>query len=288
MDGTSITRGIGDDGAVVNIEAGQWVLAADAIGDGTHFRTGVDDLDLIGRKSVAINLSDLAAMGARPRFATLTFNVPVGFELSSLQRLFAGAERVGSEFGLRIVGGDTNVWNGPLTVSVTAFGQVIQEPWFNDGAVPGQCIVVTGDLGGSLLGHHLTFTPRCQFTEHVAKQFAIGAATDISDSLTIDLNRVLERSDCGAVLDLDSIPVAAAAHTMHQQGSGLSPLEHALYDGEDFELVLTVDPEVLARMKTDPQISNRLFNIGVVTEDKGIKDRQGNTVHVKGYQHGDE
>jgi len=149
--------------------------------------------------------------------------------------------------------------------------------------------LVSGDLGGSLLGKHLDFTPRCQLAAEIASRYPIHAATDISDSLSIDLNEIALQSNLGITIHADSIPIAAAAEQRASQ-SGRTPLEHALYDGEDFELLLTVSSETAKEMLRDKTLSTPLTEIGYVRAESGeLLITRGNkapeSLPVKGFEH---
>lgn len=148
-----------------------------------------------------------------------------------------------SKHGVAIAGGDTNCWGGPLVLHMTAIGRTIDGVvWKRSGALPEDLIVVTGPLGGSLAGKHLDFNPRLDVVARVRHCTAIHAAMDISDGLSVDLLRMCDASRCGAILDLERIPVSPAAIEAARLGDK-SPVEHALGDGEDFELLMAVDPE---------------------------------------------
>ncbi len=251
-----VELGVGDDAAVLSWPTGaSVVITTDAIADGTHFDRNQHDLSRIGRKLIAVNLSDIAAMGAKPVAAVLTFNVPQGFTLPELQQLFLGCQQICDEFGVVIVGGDTNTCHGPLNVSATLIGCPVEIPgplsvWKMSSAQAGDEIVVSGEFGGSLLGHHFDFLPEIRLAEYLVKNYQVHAATDISDSLTLDLAAVATQSGLGVELRVDQIPIAAAAYELADR-DGKSALAHALTDGEDFGLLLAVPPLQWQRLKQD-------------------------------------
>jgi thiamine-monophosphate kinase len=134
--------------------------------------------------------------------------------------------------------------------------------------------VVTGPLGGSILGKHLDFTPRVREARLLAERYDIRAAIDISDGLAIDLSRLAAESRCGARLDLRAIPIAAAAIELSQTANdGLSPLDHALSDGEDFELLLAVAPEAAANMLDEQPLAVEVSAIGECVSEPGLWQR---------------
>ena len=149
-------------------------------------------------------------------------------------------------FNTPIIGGDTNSWPGKLTLSITLLGEASPlGPVLRSGARPGDWLLVTGPLGGSILGKHLDFTPRVAEARRLQQVSSIHAMIDISDGLAGDLNHICGESRCGAILRSEAIPISSAAREMRD---GRAPLEHALTDGEDFELLLAVAPSDAARL----------------------------------------
>jgi len=167
---------IGDDAAAfeaipsqvadVPKQIGAWVVTTDGIADGSHFDWNKHSLREIGHKAMAVNLSDLAAMASLPAFALVTFNIPELFELRDVEELYLGIQTTGEKYGCHVIGGDTNRWAGRLAISVTAIGRATPGPdgsphlCLKSDARPGDVVFVTGPLGGSILGRHLSFEPR--------------------------------------------------------------------------------------------------------------------------------
>jgi len=247
--------GIGDDAAILQWRGGDdLVVCSDLISDEVDFVLAEVDPMRIGRKSVAINLSDLAAMACQPKAAILTFLLPrqTGIELDTLElakRLYLGAEGIANEFDCPIVGGDTNTWDGKLAISVTLLGSCTTgRPLRRDAAQVGDVVCVTGPLGGSLLGHHLDFSPRVHEALWLNEHCELHAGMDISDGLALDLSRLCRASQVGAELFAERIPISGAAIELSKT-SGKAPLEHALGDGEDFELLLALPSVELARFQ---------------------------------------
>ena len=242
---SDILIGVGDDAAVVRGSAKPSVVSTDTIADGTHFLITEHPLELIGRKSLAVNLSDIAAMGAKPTTALLHWLLPSSFSLEQAKSLFRGIKKLADQHGVEIVGGDTNCWDGPLVIGATAIGELrsLEAVWRINGASPGDAIFVSGDFGGSILGHHLSFEPAVKLASRLADLGVVNAATDASDSLTSDLQAMTVASNCGAEINLDQIPVAEAARERARSSAddATDPqavkqiaLQHALTDGEDF------------------------------------------------------
>jgi thiamine-monophosphate kinase len=237
-----VLLGPGDDAAVLRAPAGgSWLVTTDMLLEGSHFRLGETSARQVGRKAMAVNLSDIAAMAGRPVAAVVSVGLPRTGGKELAQALYHGLREMADPFETAIVGGDTNSWDGPLAISVTLLGEASDRgPVTRAGARPGDWLLVTGPLGGSILSKHLDFTPRVKEALALTQRVSLHAMIDISDGLAADVNHLCEESRCGAVLRAEAIPVSDAARTMRD---GRSPLEHALGDGEDFELVFAVTAE---------------------------------------------
>jgi len=202
-----------------------------------------------------------------PIAAVVSVALPKSAGREFSEQLYLGIRELADSFNTAIVGGDTNSWDGKLAISITLFGEATERgPVLRSGAKPGDWVFVTGPLGGSIRGHHLTFTPRVREALRLHEVADLHAMIDVSDGLAADLNHILEESQCGAVLSASAIPISSAAIEL-SQSSGKSPLEHALGDGEDFELVFTLSPtegEKLLREQTVSGIA--LTKIGECVE----------------------
>lgn len=263
--------GIGDDCAVLDWSHDpQCLVTVDLLMDGVDFRLDSAAAERIGRKALAVNLSDLAAMAGRPVACVVAVALPRhgGFELG--RRLHAGMADLAREFDVAIAGGDTNTWNGPLVISVTVLGEPTGSgPVLRSGAKPGDWIMVTGSLGGSILGKHLDFTPRVREALALNAAFRLHSLIDLSDGLCADLGHILEESRCGAVLEAAAIPISEDARTLATR-DGKSPLDHALGDGEDFELVFTLPPAEGARLLQSSPLAVPVSRIGEVCSNPGL------------------
>jgi thiamine-monophosphate kinase len=262
--------GPGDDCAVVSTTPGvPWLVTTDMLMEGSHFVLSQVGPQRVGRKAMAVNLSDIAAMGGSPVAAVVCVALPRAGTQQLAEQLYQGLRSVADPFGTAIVGGDTNTWDGALVIAVTLFGEPgPQGPIRRSGALPGDWLMVTGPLGGSLLGKHLDFTPRVREALALQEHARLHAMIDISDGLAADVNHLCEESRCGATLRAESIPVSDAARQMND---GRSPLEHALADGEDFELAFAVaadDGERLLRTQPVPGIT--LYHVGEFVAGTGI------------------
>jgi thiamine-monophosphate kinase len=211
-----VPMGIGDDAALLQFTQGaQTVATTDMLMDGVDFVLGSDAPHRIGRKALAVNLSDLAAMAAKPVAALVSLAIPRsgvagGGSLALAQQLYEGILPLAEEFGVALAGGDTNVWEGPLVLSITALGEVAPgKAFLRSGGKPGDELLVTGSLGGSRLAKQFDFTPRIREALQLGQIAAVHAAQDVSDGLLLDLSRLAAASGCGAELQLAQIPVFA-------------------------------------------------------------------------------
>jgi thiamine-monophosphate kinase len=233
--------GPGDDTAVLRLAADTPVLVTtDMLLEGSCFRLQEAGPRLVGRKAMAVNLSDIAAMAGRPTAAVVSVGLPRAGGRALAEELFLGLRALADEYQTAVVGGDTNSWDGPLVIAVTLLGEATgRGPVRRAGARPGDWLLVTGSLGGSILGKHLTFSPRVQEAQELHGLVELHAMIDTSDGLAADVQHLCQESGCGAVLRAEAIPLSDAALAL---GDGRTPLEHALGDGEDFELVFAVSP----------------------------------------------
>jgi thiamine-monophosphate kinase len=270
----------GDDAAVLRPPAmRRTVVTVDMLTDGVDFILGPDcSPRQVGHKALAVSLSDLAAMGARPEAVVVAVCLPHDAAPGLPEGIHDGLATLAAEHNVALAGGDTNAWDGPLVISTTALGSVPPgKAWRRDGARVGDLIVVTGPCGGSLLGRHLRVTPRCREAAEIAAALSVHAAIDISDGLSLDLSRMMTASQAGCLLDLAAVPVHADAVTMsRQENNGRTPLDHALADGEDFELLLAMRPEEARRLLDAPPAGLTPAIIGEVITDPGLFARGPN------------
>jgi thiamine-monophosphate kinase len=265
-----VLAGPGDDCAVIEtIPNHPWLVTTDMMLEGSHFVLAEAGPRRVGHKAMAVNLSDIAAMGGRPVAAFVSVGLPRGNAETLAEELYLGMREVADRFETAIAGGDTNTWAGGLVVSVTVMGDPgPQGPIHRRGAKPGDWLFVTGPLGGSILGKHLDFVPRVKEGLMLQEHAMLHAMIDISDGLSADVFHICEESGCGAVLFSDKVPISDAARTI---ADGKAPLEHALGDGEDFELAFAVDSADGERLlKTQPIPGTTLSHVGVFVAEKAL------------------
>jgi thiamine-monophosphate kinase len=285
--------GIGDDCAILSVTSGsQLLVTTDMLLDGRHFQLAVDGAEAAGYKAMGVNLSDIAAMAGVPRAALVSVALPRHQDYSAIaQGLHIGLRRMADRFSVDLVGGDTNAWDGPLVINVAVLGETTSHGAIRrSGARPGDAILVTGPLGGSLFcGRHLRPEPRVFEALELARSATLSAMIDISDGLSSDLAHIVEESSVpGALLDAASIPIHPDAIDQSQI-DGSSPLEHALHDGEDFELCIVCAPDEALKLLAAPPGGVTLCRIGEITSEQGVHIMMGNgllaPIKKQGFDH---
>jgi thiamine-monophosphate kinase len=277
----------GDDCALVPSTTEGVLFAADMLMEGVHFDLSLTTPELVGRKALAVNLSDIASMAGIPTGITVCLALPQknGGQLG--EGIMRGMIDLANKFDVAIAGGDTNAWNGPLVVSVAVIGKPHPKGSVTrGGARPGDWIMVTGKLGGSIYGRHLTFSPRLQEAYDLHSLYGLNAMIDLSDGLATDLRHILAQSRVGARLRMDRIPI----HTdcIGKSPDDVPPLERALRDGEDFELLFTVSPAVGAKILNDFANHAKLTvsHIGEITDEpQRVLWENGAEFDLRGYTH---
>ena len=253
--GSGVTLGIGDDAAAVIPTPGlQTLVTTDMLVEGVHFDlafTGPHDL---GGKSLAVNLSDIAAMGGIPRCALLSLAIPASFTLDFLDEFLGGFAARAEQYGVTLIGGDTCSSRSGFVISVTLMGEQQTDRIIRrSGAKPGDRLYVTGTMGDSALGlellrrgerssgaitRHLDPLPRNEAGSNLAEKGTATAMIDVSDGLVADLGHILKQSGCGATVFLDRLPLSA--EYLNRIGSvSADRFARALSGGEDYELLFT-------------------------------------------------
>jgi thiamine-monophosphate kinase len=265
LSGNSVVVGIGDDCAVLRGDNPRKYLlyTCDPVVEGVHYRP-TDPPRKVGWKAMARNLSDIAAMGGVPRWAVVSIGLRRGTDARWVKQLYAGLQAAAKAFGCQIVGGDTTHVRREQFVVVALVGEVEKSRiTLRGGAKVGDSILVTGTLGGSLRGKHLSFTPRIHEGRWLVGHFPVHAMIDLSDGLSSDLHRMAEAGPRGIAFEIHAaeIPIARAAR---------GNLAAALHDGEDFELLFTLDPRHVTalRQKWARRFRTELTEIGRVVKSK--------------------
>ena len=258
----SVLCGVGDDCAVLRGPGRKLQLfASDMLVEGVHFRRR-DPAGAIGWKALAVNVSDIAAMGGLPRHAVVSIGLPREIPVSFADGLYRGLRRCAKRYGVNLVGGDT-VRAPQVVVDVAILGEVEKgRVVYRSGAKVGDTLLVTGRLGGSLRsGRHLRFSPRLREARALGARAGLHAMMDLSDGLSQDLPRICRASGVGAALEVEAIP----------RHAGCS-LTQALTDGEDFELLIAAAKEDSDRLLSWARrnLPCGLHRIGTVVAAKGM------------------
>lgn len=279
----SVVVSIGDDAAVVRGPRGRYLLyTADMLIESVHFKKG-EDYDLVGYKAMAASISDIAAMGGLPKYALVTVGLPGKNADKIVRGLSAGISRCAKKFGVAVIGGDTNR-SDRLIVDCFVAGEIEPENVvLRSTAKPGDFIFVSGSLGGSQAGRHLTFEPRVKEARFLVKNFKVNSMIDLSDGLAMDLNRMARASRLGALIFENKIPFA----------KGVLKTQAALYDGEDYELLFTLSRNDAFRLfykMTHRKTHFKFFPLGRMTDlFEGVKmvtcERKIKDVGCDGFQH---
>ncbi len=259
--------GIGDDTGIFDAGKEKLLFTTDCVVDGVDFISKKIKPELAGRKALAINLSDIAAMGGMPLAFVVTLGIPKGFSQKWVEHFYSGMMKLAAQHKVSCVGGDMTGAK-EFFASIALTGKA-DRPVQRKGAKKGDWIGVTGLLGGSILAHHTSFEPRLKEGRFLAQNGAT-SMLDISDGLGQDLGHILKASGVGAELIAREIPLSRDAFILSSKDR-VPPLQHAFSDGEDFELLFTVPASKKSRIeikwgKVFPR--TRLSWIGRITPGK--------------------
>lgn len=308
----SIIKAIGDDAAAFTTDPAQIsLITTDLLVERVHFlRNAISGFDL-GYKALAVNLSDIAAMGGTARESFISIAIPDDCSLDFLDAIYDGMKDLAAQFDVNILGGDTTGSKVDLIINVVVHGMIAKEEMLcRDAARPGDIIFSTGYLGDSKAGLHLILNdipadsdelhnllrahllpaPHLMEGRFLAQQPAVKAAIDTSDGLSSDLAHIAEESGVGAILYSDKIPVSRDLKSFCEQFN-FDPVEYALAGGEDYTLLCTVSPEEAERVAGDFQkkFNRPLFKIGEIITGKELKvdypDGSSKSIAPSGWDH---
>ncbi|MCK5226171.1 MAG: thiamine-phosphate kinase, partial [Planctomycetes bacterium] len=266
--------GIGDDMAQIRLGKDASVLiTTDILLEGVHFDFATATLKQVGYKAMAVSISDCAAMATIPIAAVVSVGLPKGFGQRQLKQLHAGIMLAADKFNCKLIGGDiaSLKTKKPFVINVAMLSKpAANKPVKRSGAKVGDCICVTGSLGGSgesPVYKHLTFEPRVKEAIEIAKMVTINAMLDISDGLSSDLNRICKQSDVGAIVNAEDVPISSHAVRLSspQAKKSKEPLKAALNDGEDFELLFTVSKKDCEKLLKNWSNKTAITKVGEIT-----------------------
>lgn len=309
FDSSSVVVGIGDDAAVTLPTPRQLqLLTADMLVENVHFDLKTTAPWQLGYKALAVNLSDIAAMGGTPKHAVISIAIPKHLELEFIVGLYDGMKEICREFGVNIIGGDTVSSPHGLIINVTVAGEV--EPTNlvrRSGAKAGDVVVVTGTIGNSAAGldllsrgewedydfawplvtAHLTPRPQVKVGRALAG-FGATSMDDISDGLASEVNEIASASGVGMIIRAADIPLLS--ETIEAAAIfGKKATDYALYGGEDFQLLFTIEPDKF-KLLADLDLGVKITAVGeVVEKDAGVllinPDGQKTVLEPRGYNH---
>ncbi|HIJ78064.1 MAG: thiamine-phosphate kinase [Desulfobulbaceae bacterium] len=306
-----LVKGIGDDCAILKAGPGRLNLVTlDTLVQGVHFDPAWHPAHELGRKSASVNISDIAAMGASPRFALLSLALPRAVSKEWVESFMAGFLEVLTEFGAVLIGGDTVASGHEIVLSITMFGEVAEtEVLTRDTAKVDDLVLVGGFLGEAAAGldlcrmgqggaaqwqplvkAHLDPTPQVELGRVLARSGLVHAMLDLSDGLATDLAHVCAESKVGAEVVAEEVPLS---DLLRKAASfcGRSPLEWALAGGEDYQLLFTVAPDNEQRLRTlvAEQLGGVLYCVGRIVEGAGVTmisaDGSRREISYQGFEH---
>jgi len=287
LDGRKFPIGIGDDMAMVDLGGDKsFLVTTDILLEGVHFNLSKATLEQVGYKSMAVSLSDCAAMATKPIGAVAAVALPRGCGASELKKIHKGISIAADKYNCPLVGGDITSWKSDagLAINITMFSSVGNcKPVKRSGAMVDDVICVTGFLGGSDVGKHLDFTPRVFEALAITSMVKVNSMMDLSDGLSNDLPRICRQSKVGALIEGDKLPISVQA--MRKE----DPLGAALNDGEDFELLFTLSKKDSEKLFENWEGDLRITPIGEIT-NSGIVEMKTAcglivTLKPKGYDH---
>jgi thiamine-monophosphate kinase len=316
MQQPSTLKGVGDDAAVIDNGNFKTVISTDMLIEGIHFDLAYSPLEHLGYKAVVVNLSDIYAMNAIPKQITVSMALSNRFSVEALETIYKGISRACSFYNVDLIGGDTTSSPKGLCLSITAIGQgEANKLAYRNGAKVGDLLCISGDVGSAYLGLQILEREKRIFMEHPTVQpdlegmnYLVGrqlkpearrdiinlfskanlvptSMIDVSDGLASELFHICKQSGVGAILDENNVPLHPQTEEMALKFN-LDPITCGLSGGEDYELLFTIDPNDLEKVKYMPDI----FICGEIVErSEGVKlHTKGGNIHdikAQGWQH---
>jgi len=307
-----LIQGIGDDCAVIGPYNGNvFLITTDMLVEDIHFILGKIDPQHLGQKVIAVNLSDIAAMGGTPLHGVISMAIPKYMYVTPIHAIYNGMKEMCRRYSLNLIGGDTCASPHKLIINVAIIGEAPEkEVLYRKGAKPGDKIYVTGTLGDSagglklvteefsapesvaavLMEAHNLPVPCIETGRMIAQSKLADAMIDLSVGFVSDLRHICEASGVGASLLHHSIPISDEIQ-LFAKNNNLDPYELGLYGGEDYRLLITVPPENCGRFESlfKEDTSHHIYEVGEITAKKGIQmvmeDGKEENLTVRGYDH---
>jgi thiamine-monophosphate kinase len=308
-----VIKGIGDDCAVIRTGGRNWLITTDAQVESVHFRRETTTPRRLGRKCLAVNLSDIAAMGGSPRYAFLSLGLPRSLPRGFLASFRRGLREEADTFSVALVGGDTHLSPGGISLGLTVIGEAGPRIAYRSGARPGDGLYVSGFLGQSaaglrlltafpnhpkgfsrrhwqeLVAAHQCPRPQVELGRFLAARGFAGAMIDLSDGLASDLRHLCRAGGVGALVDVELLPVSASLKAAAALFGSL-PEEMALQGGEDYQLLFTVSPGLQEKMEAQVKshLGITLFRIGeIILPNRILLRTSGRTrpLRWRGFDH---
>jgi thiamine-monophosphate kinase len=302
---SGLIKGIGDDCAVFRSGGRNWLVTTDALVEGVHFRLETNPPYRLGKKCLAVNLSDIAAMGGIPRYAFLNLGLPQPVPRGFLPLFIKGLKEEAEKFSVALAGGDTHQSPQGISIGLTVIGEAAENPAYRSGAKAGDRLYVSGCLGQSAAGFRLLTKiqkhstllrpghlrelikahqdpePQVALGHFLVRRRLVRAMIDLSDGLATDLRHICRASGVGALLDADQIPLSpalkAAADPLET-----SPLQLALTGGEDYQLLFSVPKGLVKKVESGvrEQFKRPLYPIGEIIPGQKIFIKFSNRVRI--------
>ena len=303
-----IKLGPGDDCAIVAAPDHDMLFTTDTLIEDVHFELPNISPQMLGKKSIVVNLSDIAAMGGSPLYILISLGIPISTRVEFVEKLYAGFESMAKKYNCNIIGGDISKSVNGLIISITVVGEVKKNTLIRrSGARDKDKIFVTGTLGSSAAGleilkrsnpvkknkiteYHLSPKPRLDEGQILAEKIGVSAMIDLSDGLASDLKRICEESKCGARIYLDKIPLSYALRKF-KKSINKNILDYALFGGEDYELLFTIKQKKVPQLQKQwKKMKIPITNIGEILNKKhGIilvsPDGKEKPLSQTGYDH---
>lgn len=311
-----VLAGISDDAAVYRVSEGRVnIVTTDALIEGVHFDRTFMPMEYLGFKAMSVNVSDVLAMNALPRYATVALGLPSNMFVEDVEALYRGMAKAAQAYGLTVVGGDTTAARF-LTIAVTVIGEAAEEEVvYRSGAQPGDVLCVTGDLGAAYAGLKVLLEQRRAMQEeadtyqpnlsdvqyviqrqlaplaqiHIVRDWAErglrpNALIDISDGVASEVHHLCQQSQCGALLYGAALPVAFETRDVADQFAE-DVDTYALFGGEDYELLFAMPKDALDRL--DPESFVAIGEVTQAEEGVRLQTPEGETIPLQatGFQH---